>query len=576
MIVTEKKQSPNPLLEGVSEFLKITTWLAVGFVFLFLGVICKIKRPVPVSWEPFFTNYIPHLPYFICGFGFLCLAHARSLLRKEYAVEQKKDVNYPHAWKVPLLGTQVFLLYATGIYSILFGLNWFVPPLGMLGLVFFITCFLFYVLWYQVEYFKNRFPALASVRIAAMSFVFAGISFCLWSFHQMIVPSLIMAFLGIFAGFFSLGYSGTTEQKWGWLKYIFVIGTVTLLGIIGYYVLDFWQPQTAPLNTVVVAKGLRGDISNLVYSPKGDKIVFTQKLNNQWFLKVIGSENKSPITVKLTDVDGSFHSVFVEQGKSLLIDAPKDVQRGLLKVDVATGKVATLIKSDVEPFSGGSPWLSSTNQFLFVTKSKKGYDLKSWTSGKANTVVLYSSPTVILSPSWINSGEVVYVDGIHSTPYVLNIKSKTTTPLISEDDKKEQGELVENDPLFEVIPSPDNFRYLCVARKDGTTTLWTALINGTKREEAYKAREQLNDIAWLADSQNIVFERNGLQRGFKHNIKGIMVLDANLRTSEDLMLPQINSHSPAGSPDGIKLAFVGSEGLWYPSLDSGIWVDVLR
>jgi hypothetical protein len=417
---------------------------------------------------------------------------------------------------------------------------------------------------------------MAALRIAMMAFVFAGISFCLWTLYQMIVPSLIMAFMGILAGFYSLGYSGPVVQKGSWFKYIFMIATVSLLGAVGYNVLALWKPQAEPLNTVVVAKGLRGDISNLLYSPKGDEIVFTQKFNHQWFLQVVNPDNKAPVTVKLANVDGPFHSIFVEEGKSLLIDAPNEEQRGLLKVDVASGVVTTLVKSGVEPFSGGSPLLASANQFLFVTKSKKGYDLNCWTPGKAKPVNLFSSPTTILSPSWINSGEVVYVNGIDSTPYVLDLKTKIAEAIISNDDKREQAELVENDPLFEIIPAPDNFRYLCVGRKDGKTTLWTMLMNGTKRNEVYKTDDQLSDIAWLADGQKIVFERNGLERGFKHNIKGIVILNANLRTSEDLMPPQITSHSPAGSPDGIKIAFVGSEGLWYPSLDSGIWVDVLR
>ncbi|HXL74096.1 MAG TPA: hypothetical protein VN963_10790, partial [bacterium] len=41
------KKKPNQLLEGISSFLRTTTWILVGLVFLFLGVICKIKQPVP-------------------------------------------------------------------------------------------------------------------------------------------------------------------------------------------------------------------------------------------------------------------------------------------------------------------------------------------------------------------------------------------------------------------------------------------------------------------------------------------------------------------------------------------------
>ncbi len=573
---TAKKKGPNPILESIASFLKITTWLSVGMVFLFLGVICKIKRPIPTAWEPFFTHHIPHLPYFVCGFGFLCLGYARSILRGEYETEQKKDIFYPHAWKVSLLGTQVFLLYLTGIYGIFYGVNLFFPALGMLGLVFFIACFFVYLLWYLVEYFKNRLPAFASLRIAVLAFVFAGISYGCWTFYQMIIPSLMLAFLAICAGIYSLNYSGTVKQRGSWIKYLFMTATVVLLAVVGYYVLDLWKPQAEPLNTVVVAKGLRGDISNLVYSPQGDKIIFTQNFNHQWFLQLVSPDQKAPVTIKLPSVDDSFRTVFVENGKSLLIDGPKEGKRSLLKVNVDNGTVETLVKADVQPFSGGLAWNKVTQQFLYVTKDKKGYDLNVWSPGKKKFLLLYSSTTAILSPSWVDSNEVVFVDGIHSTPYLLNIRTKEAEPIITEDDKKEQDELVENDPLVEVVPSPDNFRYLCVGQKNGQTTFWTMLMNGTKRVEIYKTNDQLSDINWMADAQKIVAERNGLRKGFKHDIKGIVIINANLRTAEDLVPAQINSHSPATSPDGIKIAFVASEGLWYPSLDSGIWVAVLR
>lgn len=570
-----KKSGPNPILEGISSFLRITTWFVVGLVFLFLGVICKVKRPIPITWESFFAQYIPHLPYFICGFGFLCLAHVRSLLRKDYVAEQKKDNFYPHAWKISLLGNQVFLLYASGIYAILFGLN-IVPAIGMLGLVFFVACFFLYLLLYQVEYFKNRLPAFATLRISIMAFVFAGISFLLWTLCQMIVPSLIMAFLGILAGFYSLGYSGIVTQRGVWLKYLFMTATVALLGVVGYYALDLRNPQMEPLNTAVVTKGLRGDISGLVYSPQGDKIVFTQKLNDQWFIQVVSPENKTPVTFPLPGIEGPFHSIFLNDGNSLIIDGIQKENRELLKVDTNTGAITVLVKAGVEPFGTGASWLSSTHQFLFVTKTKKGFNLNCWTLGKSKTGVLYSSAASILSPSWIDAGDVAFVNGIDSTPYLLNLYDKSIEPLLTEDIEKETGELIENDPLIEVLPSPDNFRYLCVSYKDGKTTLWSMLMDGTKHMELYKGDDQLSDIAWSADGQKIIFEKNGLQKGFKHNIKGIVVLNANLGTSENLVPAQINVHSPAVSPDGIKIAFVGSEGLWYPSLDSGIWVSVLR
>ncbi len=568
------QQKPNAVIEGVSSFLRVFTWLAVGIVFLFVGVICKIKRPVPASWEPFFALHIPHLPYFVCGFGFFCLAHARSLMRERYVKEQKGDFFYPHGWKVSLLGTQVFLLYATGLYAILFGLN-VVPPLGMLGLALFITCFLFYLLWYQIEYFKHRLPALASLRIAMTSFVLAGLSFILWSAYQMIIPSLIMAFLSVFAGIYSLTYEGTVAQRLNWLKHLLMIAAVALLGAVGYYLMDVFKPQTEPLDTTVVVKGLRGEITDLTYAPNGDKIVFAQKRDQKWALQFVGPEEKAPVTIKLGDLEGPFHIVFTPDSQAVLIDALKGADRQLVKVDATSGSQTVVVKSGVEPLNEGVTRMSFGQPFLFVTKDNKGYSLDAWTAGIVKIKVIYTSTTPILSPVW-KGNQVVFVDGIHPTPYLLSPGAKTAEPILNEVENKAIDELIETDPLVEVIPSPDNFRYLCVGQKGGKTTLWTMLMDGSKRDELYKTNDQLTQISWLADGQKIVFERSGLQLGFRSQTNGIVVLNANLRISENLVPSQINVHSPATSPDGIKIAFVGSEGLWYPSIDSGVWVAVLR
>ncbi|HXL73537.1 MAG TPA: hypothetical protein VN963_07940, partial [bacterium] len=454
-----------------------------------------IKQPVPAAWEPFFNQYIPHLPYFICGFGFLCLGHVRSMVRKQYIAEQKKDVLFPHAWKISLIRTQVFILYGAGLYAILFGLN-FVPAVGMLGLVFCIACFLFYLLLYQIEYFKNRLQAAAALRITMMAFILSGLSFWLWTAFQMIIPSLILAFLAIFAGIYGVAYSGAVTQRGGWLKYVLAVAAIAFLSPIAYYALDLRNSRTDALDTAVVAQGLGGEIENLVYSPKGNQIAFNQKINDQWSLRILGSDILPSLTVKLPEVDDSFHSVFVEGGKSLLIDAPAGGDRRLVKVNATTGALSVLVESGLEPFSGGVLWLDATQQFLFVTAGGKGYNLNVWTPEKARSTVLYSSPERILSPSWLDDGEVVFVDGIHSTPYVLNLKHKIAKPVVLDEQVKVEGELSEKDPLIEVLPSPDHFRYLCESRKNGKTTLWTMLMDGTKREELDKTNDQLSDIAW--------------------------------------------------------------------------------
>jgi Tol biopolymer transport system component len=106
------------------------------------------------------------------------------------------------------------------------------------------------------------------------------------------------------------------------------------------------------------------------------------------------------------------------------------------------------------------------------------------------------------------------------------------------------------------------------------------LADGSKANELYRSDEPIEHLAWMDLGQKIVFEETGRQAMYFLKSKQIKIEDANQAVVESLIWPQFSHQSPAPSPDGVKIAFVSSSGLWYPSLglseSSGVWVAVLR
>ena len=541
-----------------------------------------MKTAQQVAARPF-DHDAPGL-HFVSGFGLLCLGYARNLVLGVYTAESKKNRQFSHAWKIPLLGMQVFILYLSGFLAVLVGLGKIPPLHSLILLMFFFFIFLCYILWYLVEYFKNRWSSIASLRIAMMALVLAAVSYFSWTIVKAVLPSMMAALLSVIAVFFSLLLSetGSTLQRGNWLKTLCVLGAVILLGFVGYYALPFGKPRTSLVDLGLATKDLQGDIQGLTYSPDGTKIAFSQKTKDGWFLQVVNPENETHVVFKVPAGEGPFHPLFVDGGKSILLDAVQKDNRGLWKVNSTTGTVTVLRENSVEPIGDGTPWSISNGQFLFVTKTSSQYQLNSMLLLKGKSKVLFSSKDPILTPSWTATGrEVVFADGIHGLPYVLDIKNKSPQLLLSEEERAEDNKILKGAPVDEILPAPDDFRYLYVSHKNGETTLSSVLKNGTKRVELYTSKNALSNISWLSDGQKVVFEQKGtwadfFKAGFLMEFKTIRILDANLLTVEDLIPQQISDHSPAGSPDGVKVAFVGGEGLWYPSTDSGIWVAVLR
>jgi Tol biopolymer transport system component len=131
-----------------------------------------------------------------------------------------------------------------------------------------------------------------------------------------------------------------------------------------------------------------------------------------------------------------------------------------------------------------------------------------------------------------------------------------------------------------VLPAPDDFRLLYSIKRGKFSELWAVMPDGTKASRLYKSEGDIRQINWTPEGQQVVFEENepGSLHFFRNSVHNIQVLDVNVGTHTTLILPQVEHRSPAVSPDGAKIAFLGSAGLWYPSLTSRstLWVSAVR
>lgn len=576
-----------------------TTWLVLGPVFIFLGFLFHYKNLIPIVFQPVFDRFIPHLPYFLVGLGLFCLGHSRSLVRQEYSKEYKKNRKFAHAWKVPLIATQVLILQFSGIFAVFVGFGTIPPIKSLIGLSFILLVVLCYLLWYVIAGLQNRFPSIAGLRIAFLATFLSVLCYGCWAWYQSIFLSLVFGLLAVLAAVSSVVIAplDSTDQRATWVRLICLGSCIGLLGIVGWSAIPSGKSHANLVDLKLWTKDLQGQVGNLAYSsspephpqlPQGnslitppldrEKLVFSQKTEDGWFLQIINPGNEARSVFKIPAGEGDCKPEFVDHGKVILLDALQGGERRLWKIRAANGSVLVLSPHNLEPFEDGAPWSEKTGEFLYVTKSSAGYHLNSLTLSTNRSKVLFSSKNPIKSPSWAPTPkEVVYADSLHGLPYILNVVSGKTKALMSDEERVEGGKLIDGPPVTEVIPAPDGFRYLYVTRKYKQTTIGVVLLDGTKRQELYSTKGSVRNISWFPDGQKIVFSEKQRQNGFFLESEGVRLLDANLGTVENLIPSQIASRSPVPSPDGAKVAFVSSQGLWYPSGNrTGIWVAVLR
>ena len=565
----------SKFVKALKKLLTTTTWLVMGIVLIFLAVIFHLKHLVPAALDPLVNLLTPRLPYFLMGLGLICLGQVRQFVVNEYTAESKKDKKSPHAWKIPLIAAQVWILWIAGLYCLIVGIGKMPPLKSHTGMITLLIIFLGYVLWYVTEHFKNHFPSLAALRIAMISVILAALAFFFWWMLQMIFFSLIFGFFALVAALMSLTTKSSLakEQRAYWLRYGCVAATVILLFFVGSNASSYGTHHVELVGLNLAAKDPNGTVGAIAYSQDNRKIAFALQAKDGWYLQVVSDGDE---TFKVAAGEDVFRPIFIEGGKFLAIDAVKGGERGLWKVDAGTGAVQILRRSGVMPFTDGTPWSEKTGKLLYVTQEGEQYQLRAYPAEKGKKKPLVSSGRPILTPSWTMTGQkIAYTDGMSGLFNVLDVKTGKAEPLQSYEERNENQKWSEF-PIQEVIPDPDNFRYLYLVKTEKGSSLWSILNDGSKRKKIYDANGALRDIAWLGDGKKVIFEEKKKGFGFLTEFQNIRVLDLSMGTVEDLIPPQISHRAPAVSPNGVKVAFVSDQGLWYHTGNQGIWVALLR
>lgn len=570
-----------------------TFFFVAGAVCLVLGYWFHLHS-LPDFLKPMIDPFIAHLSYFFVGLGFCLLAHTRGIILGEYTASARKNKQFPQAWKIPLIGAQVAILYFVGIYAILIGIGKAHPVQNLMGMIALLIFFLLYLLWYVIALFYHNFPSLAGLRTSLLALTLAVFSWGCW-LNQWPIFSLMLALFALITVCVSLALPGqVAEQRGQWSRLVILLFSMVFIAFVCFNAWPFGMPRVdlVELSLATNDWDLRGDMGPMAYSSNGKKIGFSIKEDGNYQLEVISPESKDMRTFKVPVGDTPVLPVFIKQGvdedwndiECALIDPAQGESRGIWKVNANNGSVAVLKAGGVEPFANKLCWSQKTGELLYVTKKDGGYLLNAMTVATGKSSALYHSAHPIQAPAWTFSGQVAFTDGTHGLPYLLDLRSKKALPIMSDDERNEEADKLLSQPApEEVVPSPDGFRYLYVVKKDKTTELWTVLSDGTKREKLYQTRGTVRDITWLPDAQRIVFCERSSRLGFVFGSESTKIMDANPASNdpnygvpEDLVLPLFTSKAPAVSPDGVKVAFVSGKGLWYPSFGNGIWVAVLR
>jgi len=384
-----------------------------------------------------------------------------------------------------------------------------------------------------------------------------------------------------------------------------LIGILLLLIPIGVHAWPYGKPRVTLTNLGPAVQGLNGIITSLDYSQDGSKLAITQKLKErEWALRIVDANNdENGKILKVAAGQSRFRPVFVSNGSSILLTGDQGQGLRLLKVQTETGQTEVLASQGIQPLGEGNPWSEISRRFLYVSKGASGYRLNALDPVTRNVRVLLETTQQILSPSWTrNADQVAYVRATakNTGVYVLDLATQKQTLLVANDPNAKEEELfrpeaqeaVKNVPFLKrlfakkephilllnaVLPAPDGFRLLYRAEKGKDSSLWTILPDGTKQSCLYESKGTLDQLAWLKDGHTVFFQETQNRFGFRAPLVNIRVLDVELGKMSNLLPPIVSCQAPAVSPDGVKVAFAGRSGLWYPSQGHlGIWVAVLR
>lgn len=560
--------------------LSTTTWAILGLFLILCGIIIKLR---PFHLFLVLPSWITSPSYLISGIGLLFIAHSRNLVSAIYSQEFRKNQQFPHAWKISLISTQGFFFYVTGYYAIGVGVHFWPKIENLAALTTYFIIFLCYLLWYLISHFKNRFQTLAGFRIAFLSLALSLLAAI--AISQFFFIGIVLGLLATITAVSCVTIVPFSSQEGRlWIRVLCLIGTIALLIPVVYDVIPNKNSQVNLVSLNPVVKGLIGSISDLTYSPDQTKMAFVQKADHM-FLQIIDSENNTVSAFKINADNATFKPVFVDGGKSIIFDSVTNGLRNLKLFDLSNLSQKNLTENGVEKIENAACWSEDNHQFLYVSKFESGYALVSLLIPKNKKSILFSSDQPISSPAWVlGSSNIVYISGSNESSAIHTYNTSTKenrslillgiphekTALLS--DKKRQDFVV-----LKVIPSPDGFRYLFVLKKENITSLWTVLPDGSRENKIYESRSEIGTIAWMPDSQKIIFEETGGDFSFTGSFRKIKLLNTNLLTAQNLIPPQISCWSPAPSPNGANIAFIGPQNLWYPSEGySGVWIEAIR
>jgi hypothetical protein len=583
---------------------KIWGLALIGICFLLLGLLALTPSFFPASWQK--VPQMGHsLSAFLLGLGFFTVAVSRGYSRRSYEIEKMKDPKDPQVWKIPLLAVQGLVLYIISFYLLGIAFHKWPAIHSQVALTFFFLVFLLYVLWYVLAYVVNRVPGQASRLLSMASSGLAALCLIYW-LSQSIFLAAVIGFFALVCALVSVmtaSQASYPSKFWG----VFLLLTVLLILPAAIGLLPIHKNTVLLRDLAPAYQGLDGVTGALTYSPDGRTRALAQKVGKTWNLVLLqGGEEASP-ALSVPAGDEAFRPVFINGGRSLVCDFQVGSARNLYLVDSISGRTAPITREGIFPTGEGSPWSEASGRFLYTIQDGNNFEIRSVSPDQPLKPVIYQrDDKPFRSPSWFENGKKiawvggsledlsVYLKDLKENKTVLLAQAHDTvensgfTPEGSEALEKISGKinikLAPQGPgltrINSVLPSPDDFRLLYSIRRGKVSELWAVLPDGTKASRIYQTDGEISQITWTPDGQQVVFEENvpGYHHFFLGSIPNIQILDVNVGTHSTLILPQVEQRSPALSPDGVKVAFLGSSGLWYPSLSSrsSLWVSVLR
>lgn len=571
---------------GLFAFLSTTVLAVIGFAIILLtwAAVYGQKHFFPIPKLPeSLTQNVASWPFLLTGIGLWFIARSRGMVANAYAREAKKNPRVSHRWKTPLIQTQSFFLYVLFVYAIGVGLNLIPKVQNTLPLLLLFLLFLAYLLWYVIAFFINRFPRVAGLRIAFLALILGILGVFVMNF--VLIAGLILAFFALLTVMVSiLAVPFSAPEGRVWIRALCLLGTIGLLIPTAYSFLFGGGNQFNLVELNSALKGLSGEIAAVAYSPDGKKLAFSVK-KDQWYLELFTpGDLKNPL-LKFPAGEYPFTPVFIENGKYILSDIGGDGARNLCLTNPEARNQTVLTESGVKKTDDGYPWSEKRGEFLYVTHQGNHDVLKTITpAGKKFKTILRSSDA-ISCPSWTDdSKKITYLSGIgtktsihvytlatHKDKKILLSGANREAPVIPAEQKPQKF------TLKKLIPAPDGFRYLYVTQKGKRSAIWTIHPDGSKESRLYETLHSIGKVCWTPDGQSILFEEQSSGLGSSGGARNIKLLNANLSTAQNLILPQISDWDPAPSPNGADVAFVCNENLWYPSFNRlGIWIGSLR